>query len=406
MQKIQNNKKKLIRISTVPESLNGFCKGQLNWLKNYYEVVAISSPLPELKEMEGREKIRCIPLPMERHISIFKDIRSLIKMTWILHKEKPFIVHSMTPKAGLISMIAAWINRVPIRMHTYTGLVFPTASGAIQKILILTDKILCFCANYINPEGQGVAKDLKKYNITKKHLHIIGHGNVRGIDPEYWNPIASTFKLKPALSLEEGIDISSNKYNIRKVLGLNKDAFIFSFVGRLVGDKGINELIVAFRKLQEKLINITTIQLVLVGPYENELDPLKENTLQTIKNNKDIFVFDKQTDVRPFYNLADVFVFPSYREGFPNTVLEAGAMGLPQIVTDINGANEIIRDGLNGKIVQPRSSKALYEAMLWFINHPKERQRMANNARRMVIDRFNQKYLWNELLKVYQSFDK
>ena len=375
-------KKKLIRTSTIPTSLDTFCKGQLKMLSEHFEVVAVSSPDKELKWIEEREGVRTIAVPMERHISIVKDLKSLYKMIRVFCKEKPSIVHSMTPKAGLISMLAAKICGVPVRMHTYTGLVFPTATGMKQKILIWMDKLLCACATYINPEGQGVANDLKKFKITKKPLHIIGNGNVRGIDAEYWKRSNDERKTK-----DEGHNSS-----------LNSKVFTFVFVGRIVGDKGINELIEAFKKLEPN-----SAKLILVGRFEDKLDPVKPETKQEIEVNPNIVCTGQQPDVRPFYEQADAFVFPSYREGFPNTVMEAGAMELPCIVTDINGSNEIIIPDKNGVIVQPRDSYALYEAMKRFIDHPGFVQKLSTNARKMIIDRYEQHFIWNELLKVYQS---
>ena len=271
----------------------------------HYEVVAVSSPDKELKWIEEREGVRTIPLKMARNIELWTDIKALWKMIRVMKKEKPYIVHSITPKAGLLSMLAAKICGVPVRMHTYTGLVFPTATGHKQKILIWMDKLLCACATYINPEGQGVANDLKKFKITKKPLHIIG------IDAEYW-------KRK-----------NEGNNNLTEVEG---KPFTFVFVGRIVGDKGINELIEAFKRLKPN-----SARLLLVGPYEEELDPVKAETKSEIDNNPNIEWVGMQSDVRPFYEHANAFVFPSYREGFPNTVLEAGAMELPCIVTDING---------------------------------------------------------------------
>ena len=358
-------------------SLDIFCKGQLKMLSDYFEVVAVSSPDSELDIIADREGIRTVAIPMERHISLFKDIKSLFMMIRVFKKEKPDIVHSMTPKAGLISMLAAKICGVPVRMHTYTGLVFPTATGVKQEVLIWMDKLLCACATYINPEGKGVADDLRKYKITKKPLHIIGNGNVRGIDADYWN--------RNSIQLDES-----------KTINIEDGQFTFVFVGRMVGDKGINELVEAFKRLSKA-------RLLLVGPMEEDLDPLKEETVYEIKHNPSIHWVGLQQDVRPYYLQADAFVFPSYREGFPNTVLEAGAMGLPAIVTDINGANEIIVPNENGIIIPPRDAEALYSAMQYMLDHHDDVKRMAANARRMVLDRYEQKYIWSELLKVYQS---
>lgn len=371
---------KLIKVSTVPTSLNTFCRGQLAMLSEHYEVVAVSSPLKELNEIREREKVKCIPVAMERHISIKKDIRSLREMIKVFKAEKPYIVHSMTPKAGLISMLAAWITRVPVRMHTYTGLVFPTAHGVKKLILILMDKLLCACATYINPEGFGVANDLSK--ITQKPLHIIGHGNVRGIDLDYWNR-------------DKALQVSDE---LRAKL---QGRFVFMFVGRLVTDKGINELVRAFKNLQAECTEKPV--LLLVGHYEEKLDSLDQETLDEISANPDIITVGEVSDVRPYYNVSDVFVFPSYREGLPNTVLEAGAMGLPQIVTDINGCNEIIKNNWNGIIIPPRRVDDLQKAMRTLMNDDKKREFLVRNAREMVASRYEQKYIWQELLKTYDK---
>jgi glycosyltransferase involved in cell wall biosynthesis len=371
---------KLFRISTVPTSIETFCKGQLKMLSQYFEVVAVSSPEKELEIVGKRECVRTVAIPMERHISVFKDFLSLMRMIWLFMEEKPTIVHSMTPKAGLVSMIAAWITRVPVRMHTYTGLVFPTATGMTQKILILMDRILCFCATYINPEGEGVKRDLQRFHITKKPLHIIANGNVRGIDLEYYCRTE---------------DVMAKAADIR-----DEKMFTFCFVGRVVGDKGINELVAAFDRLSKQSPNL---RLILVGPMEAELDPLSPSTIDIIKNNSQIIFSGAQTDVRPFMAASDALVFPSYREGFPNVVLETGAMGLPSIVTNINGCNEIIIEGKNGVIIPPRDENALYDAMKHFVEHPDAVKGMAVNAREMIASRYEQKMIWQALLAEYQK---
>ena len=178
---------KLIKISTIPDSLETLLKGQLKMLSEYYEVVVVSSPGEKMKVLEEREGVRTVSIPMERRISLVEDFISLLRLIVFFAKERPDMVHSITPKAGLLSMLAAWITRVPVRMHTFTGLVFPTATGKMQKLLIAMDRLTCFCATHINPEGEGVKRDLLNYNITSKPLHIIANGNVNGIDLEYFD---------------------------------------------------------------------------------------------------------------------------------------------------------------------------------------------------------------------------
>lgn len=357
-------KLKIIRATTVPTSLNTFCKGLLRELaEEGYEVVAVSSPGQQLQEIAVRERCRVVAVPMGRHISPLRDLRSLGQMWAVFRKEKPHMVHSMTPKAGLICMMAAWLARVPVRVHTFTGLVFPTATGLTKRILMLTDWLTCACATHVIPEGEGVKNDLLGHGITRKPLQVLGHGNVRGIDLNYYQ-----------------------SQNHEK----EKGCFRFVFVGRIVRDKGMNELIEAFSRLHREC---PATKLLLVGSREERLDPVSPDTWAEVEANEAIDAVGSQDDVRPFYESANALVLPSYREGFPNVVIEAGAMGLPSIVTDINGSREIIIEGENGTIIPPRDADALYQAMRRFVERPDEMRHMAANARQLVASRFEQGYV-------------
>ena len=371
---------KLIRTSTIPASLENLLKGQLKMLSKYYNVLAVSSPGDDMETIEEREGVRTIAIPMERRISLIKDFISLIRLIVLFAKERPDMVHSITPKAGLLSMLAAWITRVPVRMHTFTGLVFPTATGKMQKLLIAMDRLTCFCATHINPEGEGVKRDLVNYNITSKPLHIIANGNVNGIDLEY-------FDKTPEV--------------VEKACSYKKEGtFTFCFVGRMVRDKGINELEHSFLRLYQK---DERVRLLLVGPFEKELDPVLPEVEEHILHHPGICYMGYQNDVRPFLVASDALVFPSYREGFPNVVIQAGAMGLPAIVTDINGCNEIVLPDLNGVIIPSKDEQALYESMKYFASHPVEVERMAANARPLIASRYEQRIVWNALLDEYKS---
>lgn len=365
--------KKIVRTATIGWSLNLFCRGLLRELTDEgYEVVALTTPDDDLKELGEREGVRTIGVTMERHVSPFKDLISLVKLTRVLRKEKPDMVHSMTPKAGLLCMMAAKIAGVPIRLHTFTGLVWPTATGLSRKILMMTDRITAACATHIIPEGEGVKQDLQRC-ITKKPMKVLGYGNVRGIDLDYWR---------------------------RKDEKVDNGILTFVFVGRIVRDKGLNELVPAFVRLNQQYKDT---RLLLVGPCEEHLDPVLPETMHMIETCESIESVGRQEDVRPFYEQSDVLVFPSYREGFPNVVIEAGAMGLPSIVTDINGSREIIENGKNGLIVPPRDEQALYEAMKWIVEYPEERDRMAMNARPMVASRYEQGFVRQCLKNYYKE---
>ncbi len=371
---------KLIRISTIPVSLETLLKGQLKMLSEHYEVVVVSSPGERMKVLEEREGVRTVSIPMERRISLVKDFMSLLRLIILFAKERPDMVHSITPKAGLLSMLAAWITRVPVRMHTFTGLVFPTATGKMQKLLIVMDRLPCFCATHINPEGEGVKRDLINYNITSKPLHVIANGNVNGIDLEY-------FDRTP--------EVMEKAYSYKK-----EGTFTFCFVGRMVKDKGINELVHSFLRLYQ---DDARVRLLLVGPFEKELDPVLPEVEEQILHHPGICFMGFQSDVRPFLAASDALVFPSYREGFPNVVIQAGAMGIPAIVTDINGCNEIVLPDRNGMIIPTKNEQALYEAMKYFAFHSVEVEKMATNARPLIVSRYEQRMVWNALLAEYKS---
>ena len=380
-------KKKIIRATTVPQTLNRFCKGVLKELSEKYEVIGLSSPGSFMETIREREGVRCIEVPMERRISIKKDLKSLKRLIRVFKEEKPVMVHSMTPKAGLLCMMAAKIAKVPVRVHTFTGLVFPTSTGIKKRILMLTDRITCACATNIIPEGEGVKNDLINNHITKKPLRVLGYGNVRGVDMSYYDRIPEV--------IEKAEKIRDN------------DRFTYVWVGRVARDKGINELIEAFCKLQ---VEHPHIRLFMVGASEDHLDPISKEAREAIRTNDSITEVGhlEGTDFLSYYAASDCYVSASYREGFPNTVLEAGALSLPCIVTDINGSREIITDGYNGLIVPSHDSNALYTAMKDLLENPRKREAMASVCRARVAERFEQSYVrkclydfYDEILKPY-----
>ena len=373
-------KRKIIRATTIPLSLDIFCKDMLKELSSQYDILAVSSPGEELDRVAAREGVAIAKVAMQRHIAPFHDFISLLKLIRLFHREKPWIVHSMTPKAGLLCMIAAKLCRVPHRIHTFTGLIWPTASGLKRKILIATDKLLCSCATIIIPEGNGVKQDLLSARITSKPLNVLAHGNVRGIDLNHYRRSDEV---------------------VQQAKILRKDNTItYIFIGRLVADKGITELVNAFVKLNQLHDNT---RLLLVGPKEQERSPLPSNILQTIESHKSIEAVGMQHDIRPWLAAADVFVFPSYREGFPNVVIEAGAMALPSIVTDINGSNEIIIEGKNGLIIPSHDSDSLFNSMLRLYSDASLRQSLSRNARDLIADRFDCHLVRKALYDLYSS---
>ena len=369
-------RKKLIRVTTADISLNSLLKGQLKFLNQYFEVIGVAKNTGVLEEVGKREGIRVVDAPLERPISLVKDIKGLWFLYRLFRKEKPWCVHANTPKGSLLAMIAAWIARVPHRVYTVTGLRYQGAQGMLRTILKTMERLSCLFATNVIPEGQGVLYALQEDNITKKPLHVIWNGNINGIDTEYFKPTESFTERK-------------------------NDTFTFVFIGRIVRDKGIHELTECIRKLN--------CNLILVGSFEDG-DPVDEDDKKFLLTSEKVKFVGWQIDVRPYLEQADVLVFPSYREGFPNVPMQAGAMGLPCIVTNINGCNEIIKDGLNGKIIAAplkegtkMMEQSLLNTMQWFINHREEAKRMGNNARPMIQERYEQRYVWTALKEYYDA---
>lgn len=371
---------KLFRLNTIDGSL-GMLRGQLEFLNREFEVVAVADDSGVLQEVAEREGVRTIAVPMRREISIAADCRSLVALYKLFRRERPHIVHSNTPKASLLSMVAAWATRVPHRIYLVTGLRFETTHGILRFILKTMERITCLCATKVIPEGDGVKDTLRRENITLKPLQKIHNGNINGIDLEHYARTPEV--VQRATEIRDG-----------------SEDFTFIFIGRMVRDKGINELVAAFDRLNREF---PATKLLLVGKFEDELDPVLPKTKQMIEKNPKIEFAGYQNDVRPYFAAADVAVLPSYREGFPNVVIQAGAMGLAQIVTDINGCNEVVVDGRNGLIVPKQNEEALYEAMRRLTTDRELTARMAASARELIASRFRQQDVWNELLKMYKS---
>ena len=407
-------RKKIIRVTTADISLNSLLKGQLMFLNQYFEVIGVAKDTGVLKEVSEREGIRVVDAPLERPISLVKDIKGLWFLYRLFRKEKPWCVHANTPKGSLLAMIAAWFACVPHRVYTVTGLRYQGAHGVLRKILKTMERLSCLFATNVIPEGQGVLQCLKRDNITKKVLRVIHYGNINGKDTEFFSRDSTietaSLKLTDKQIYLRNLSEKEARSIVRSELGFSNNDFIFVFIGRLVNDKGLGELADAIRKLENENLEI---KLLLIGEIDGEDDALAKDKLNYLMQSKNVKYIGVQSDIRPYLMASDVLVFPSYREGFPNVPLEAGALGLPAIVTNINGSNEIVEDGVNGKIIQaPLDNNGmrvnditneLYTMMKWFFHHPEEVKRMGENARPIICERYEQHNVWKAILEYYKQ---
>lgn len=381
---------RLLRITTVPVSLKLLLHGQLLFFKNHdFDVLAVSADGPE-RSYFREEGIPHQVVPMTRQITPVQDMWCLIRLIFIIRKFRPDIVHTHTPKAGLLGMMAAWVCRVPVRMHTVAGLPVMEAVGSRRTLLKFIEILTYRLASHVYPNSRGLLQYMEQelgipvHSNTGK-FRIIGKGSTNGINTTFYNP-------SPELQVQAQA--------IRTEQGVSPHTIVLGFVGRVVKDKGIREAIAAFKRLQSEEIDV---HLMLVGPFEQDLDPLSAEDLQFLQGNKSITLAGFQTDVRPWIMAFDIFIFPSYREGFPNVVMQACALEVPCIVSDINGCNEIISHETTGLIVKPKDATALYHAIVHLIHHPEKRKLFSTQARAFITTHFDQQFIWQELLAEYRT---
>jgi glycosyltransferase involved in cell wall biosynthesis len=377
---------RLLRITTVPESLLILLNGQLEFMQQHgFDVLAVSSRGAYVHEIR-KNGIPHQSVFLTRRISPFADLVALFQIILLIIKFKPEIVHTHTPKAGLLGMMAAWICRVPVRLHTVAGLPLMETSGIKRQVLKLTERITYACAHRIYPNSKGLAEFIKRHfkSVNPKKICILGEGSSNGIDTKHY---AKT----PYLETEAK--------RIRAKLGIDADGKVFGFVGRIVRDKGIKELIAAFKQIN----NHNNVYLLLVGAMEADLDPINKSDLEFIHAAGNVFMVGHQHDVRPWMLAMDVFVFPSYREGFPNVVMQAACLELPCIVSDINGCNEIIEHNKTGVVVPVKNGRALAGRMKELLDNPEQRKQFGKHAREFIVQHFEQQLFWERLLKEYRT---
>jgi len=380
---------KLVRITTIPLSLEKLLEGQLTYMEKHYEVIAIAAEKERLEQYGKSNGVRTFWVEMTRKITPLQDLKAVVKLYKFFKKERPLIVHTHTPKAGIVGMLAGKLAGVPIRLHTVAGLPLIETSGFKRKILDLVETFTYKLSTRVYPNSLELKKLILKLGYAKRNkLKVLGKGSSNGIDTNYFDP--SNFIKK------------KEKLRYKKELGIPEEDFVFVFVGRLVSEKGINELVTAFSQLYSSHQNIS---LLLVGPFEQKLDPLDNTVFKIIKSHPKIFTTGYQEDVRSYFSISDVLTFPSYREGFPNVVMQANAMGLPAIVTNINGCNEIIRDGINGKIIPVKNIKDLKANMEELLLDTSLRSKLAQNARKLIQDNYERRKFWAILLKEYKELE-
>ena len=381
------NKKiiRVARIATIPNAFNHILRQIEIMVKNDIQVHLISSNTEYLKILKKKVSCPHIAVEINRNINIRKDLKALIDLYFIFKKNKYDVVHSSTPKAGFLVSIAAFIARVPLRIHTFTGQRWSTETGIFRKLLMFLDIIICKLSTELYADSQSQIDFLVDSKIVKiGKIRVIRSGSFGGIDLKKFNP-------------EENIQ---NRLNIFNDLKLDPDSFILIFIGRINKDKGIDELITAFSELSSEKYNI---DLIILGNLENESNPLSDDVLNIMFNHKRIHCIGYSSTPQEYLAISDVFCLPSYREGFPTSVMEAAAMGLPAIGTKIPGTIDAIIDGKTGLLVEKKSKSSLKEAIIFFIKSPGQLKAMGGRAKLRVEEDFGCEGIAYQLIKEYRN---
>ncbi len=378
--------KKLIRITTVPMALRYLLPGQMQFMKqNGFEVIMISADGAELQDVIQNEQCRHIVVPMTRKITPLQDFKCLISLIKIFKQEKPDIVHTHTPKAGLLGMWAAKLSGVKIRIHTVAGMPLMVEKGFKLHLLTFIEKLTYKAANQVWPNSGSLYNYIVEHKFTTvKKLKIIGKGSTNGINTSRFNK--NVLDEKIIQQVKASINFSS-------------EAVYLLCIGRLVADKGIVELVNVFSLLQKKYGNL---KLVLTGDFENELDPLPAATLQQIQTDSNIIHIKWTQQVEYYMHIASYFVFPSHREGFPNVLLQAGAMQLPIICSRITGNIDIVTPQQTGLIFEKANEQQMEMQIEYAINNPQQMQQMATALQEIIKKDYQRENIWQLILKEYQ----
>lgn len=376
---------KLIHITTVSESLT-FLRGQLSFFREHgLDVIIVSRPDQRLIDFAQAEGITAEPVPMERKISPVQDLGAIARLMRVFRSHRPAIVHAHTPKGGLLGMIAAWLMRVPVRIYHIRGLPYMGMAGRKRTLMKLTERVSCALATEVFCVSHGIASVAKTDRLVRpEKIRVFLKGSGNGVDAKV--------RFNPERFSEQ------DRVDTRRRFGIPADAKVVLFVGRLANDKGIRELAAAWQMVSE---TTPAAHLLIVGS-EDERDPADPMYLNMLRSNDSVHFAGYQAESPPFYAVADLLVLPTYREGFPNVLLEAAAMGVPAIASDIPGCQDAIEDGLTGTIIPVRDATSLGNEILRLLADESQRKKMRLAARVHALENYDQKKIWAEILKSYE----
>lgn len=375
--------KRLMYASTSAVTLEILMVGHLRFMaERGYDVTAVASPGPGLQAVAAREGVRVEAVPMRRSLSPLRDLVALGRIVRLLRRQRPEIVNAGTPKAGLLFMVAARLVGVPVRIYTLRGLKAETATGWNRQLLLATERIAAWCATDVVCVSESLRRAVVSDGlVAEERAVVLGSGSSNGVDLDrFWSS-------------------DERRREAREEFGVDPDTPLIGFVGRLVRDKGIEELVEAFDILRR---SVPEAVLILAGDYE-EGDPVAESVRRRIAGTPGIRRLGHVEDTARLYPALDLLAFPSAREGLPNAPLEAAANAVPTVAFDATGSRDVIIDGSTGALVPSGDVASLAQALERYLRLAERRVEHGERALKLVSERFSQLTVWQNLLDLYRS---
>ena len=377
----------LAYVTTIPATQHHFLRGQNRYLlERGFEIHAISSPGADLDNLAERDHVVPHPVPIARTISPIQDCVTLWRLFRVFRKIQPHIAHVSTSKAALLGSVAAYAAGVPIRIFCMRGSITESASGVRRKVYRWVERLTARFCNHTICVSDSLLRFARSESIlTSTGGMVPAHGMSNGIDVQTFTPDAGGAAWRRSLP------------GSLAALAHDSSAVVIGYVGRLGRDKGIEDLAAAWTNIRAEFVNA---HLLLVGPWEKE-NPVSAEVRSIFEADGRVHLTGNVTSVEPLYRVMSLFVFPSWREGFPNAPMEAAAMGLPVVATRVVGCVDAVENGTTGLLVPPRDGRALANAMRVYLNSAELRREHGQAGRGRVLRDFRQEGIWEALYQEY-----
>jgi glycosyltransferase involved in cell wall biosynthesis len=378
---------RLVHVLTVSSSLD-FLRGQLRYMVAHdLDVHLVASPDGDtLDTFAKAEGATAHPVTMTRAMTPLADARALWRVYRLLGRLAPDVVHAGTPKGGFLGIVAAFANRVPIRVYHMHGIRGMTMQGWRRRVLMTTERLACQLSTRVLCVSASTRETALDEGLCPPHkIVVLGAGSCNGVDAQE--------RFDPA-RVDDGA-----RADLRRRLNIPGTSAVVGFVGRIVREKGIGELAAAWERLAA---TFPELHLVIVGPLERE-DPVPSRVVEALRSHPRVRIVPPVANPAPYYAIMDVVVLPTYREGLPNVPLEAAAMGLPVVASRVTGCVDAIVDGVTGTLVPVATVAPLVEAVTAYLRDPDLGRRHGRNGRARVLREFRPEAVWAGVFALYQS---